>query len=297
MSNAHPGRRIHSFDADVYWREPDGHVVRMSPGDGLYMMSSVHPSGSHAVCWGGRSGRPRLWFGDGSGAFEPITDPGTSARYPAFNARGDLLVYCRSEHATERIEDLHTGRTTMPHAGVPMGLVLRAADGSWEHDLTDGRHQDQRPSLSPDGSRVVFVSDREAPYELWTVGTQGPSTPTRLLSGLPAYRPWWSADGRHVFFFTLGPRRHRLHVVPADGGRPRPLANDDRGHTHGPFADPDSPSVLAHSTRGTPPGARKARWALYEFPLDGSAPRWLGPGAHATRARNGVMTYDARRPR
>jgi Tol biopolymer transport system component len=208
-----------------------------------------------------------------------------------------MLVYSRSSHESEHLEQLRTGRTTMPHAGVPMSIVVRAADGSWERDLTDGHHQDQRPSLSPDGSRVVFVSDRAKPYELWTVATDGASTPTRLLSGLPAYRPWWSVDGRQIFFFTLGQRRHRLHLIPAEGGRPRPFVNDDRGNTHGPFADPHARTVLAHSTRGTPPGAARAWWALYEFPLDGSRPRKIGPGAHATRARNGVLTFDARRPR
>ncbi len=297
VSNAHRNTRVHGFAADVYWREPDGRVVLLSPGDGLYMMSSIHPSGSHAVCWGGPKGRPRLWFGDGSGTFEPVTDAASSSRYPAFNARGDTLVYCRSSHESELIEHLGTGRTTMPHAGVAMSIVVRAADGSWERDLTDGQHQDQRPALSPDGSRVVFVSDRGKPYELWTVATDGASTPTRLLTGVPAYRPWWSVDGRQIFFFTFGARRHRLQRVPVEGGRPRPFVNDDRGNTHGPFADPLGRTVLAHSTRGTPPGATRARWALYEFPLDGSAPRRLGPGAHASRACNGVMTYDARRPR
>ena len=38
-------------------------------------------------------------------------------------------------------------------------------------------------------------------------------------------------------------------------------------------------------------------WRLYELPLDGTPPRRLAPpnhprGAHGTRARNGVMTFD-----
>jgi Tol biopolymer transport system component len=296
VTNARVRKRVHSFDADVYWREPDGRIAALSPGDGLYMMSCIHPSGTHAVFWGGTSGRPRLWVGDGSGTFEPITDGKSAARYPAFNTQGDTLVYCRSSHESEVIEQLRMGRTVMPPAHVPMTIVVRAADGSWEREITDGRHQDQRPALSPDGSQVVFVSNRRAPYELWTVGTTASARPSLLLSGMRAYRPWWSVDGRHIFFFTMDRTGHRLHLIPAGGGRPRPLANDGRGNTHGPYADPDARNLIAHSTRGTPPGMRKARWALYEFPLDGSPPRLLGPGAHGTRARNGAMTYDIRRP-
>lgn len=49
VSNAHRNKRVHGFEADVYWREPDGYVALLWPGDGLYMMSSIHPTGSHAA--------------------------------------------------------------------------------------------------------------------------------------------------------------------------------------------------------------------------------------------------------
>jgi hypothetical protein len=88
-----------------------------------------------------------------------------------------------------------------------------------------------------------------------------------------------------------------LHVMPATGGQPAALTNDDRGSTHGPYADPDGRTLIAHSTRDAAPGMGRMSWALYEFPLDGSSPRWLCRGAHGTRARSGILTYDAKRPR
>jgi len=284
------------FDADVYWLEPDGRVTTMSPGNGLYYMACIHPSGTHAVCWGGPTGRPRLWSGDGTGAFDAITDAAFSARYPAFSANGQVLAFCKSHHASETIEWLRSRRTVLPDPGAGMSIVVRAADGSWEREITDGRYQDQRPALSPDGSRVVFVSNRRAPYELWTVSTTN-GEPVLLLEGVQAYRPWWSVDGRHIFFFTFGGLRHRLHMIPASGGEPKPLLNDDRGDTHGPYADPDGRHVIAHSTRDARLGIGRRRWGVYEFPLDGSPPHWLARGAHGTRARNGAMTFDLRRAR
>lgn len=286
---------MRGLNADVYWSEPDGHVRRMSPGDGLYYMACIHPSGTHAVCWGGAAGRPRLWIGDGSGAFDAITEGRFSARYPAFNANGDVLVYCKSYHHSETIERLRNRRTTLPAPAASMSIVVRAADGSWERELTDGRFQDQRPALSPDGSRVVFVSNRNAAYELWTMDT-AQAEPVLLLRGMRAYRPWWSVDEQHIFFFAFG-LRHQLYMIPATGGEPTPLKNDDRGDTHGPFADPNGRILIAHSTRDAIARSGRRRWGIYEFPLDGSAPRWLSPGAHGTRARNGIMTYDMRHPR
>ena len=116
------------------------------------------------------------------------------------------------------------------------------------------------------------------------------SEPAPLLTDLRAYRPWWSVDGARIYCFTLGDDRHQLGSVPAAGGGWRPLANDDRGRTHGPYADPGGTHLLAHSTRD---GA----WGLYEFPLDGGEPRPLRPpgfdvALHPSRSRDGVVVFD-----
>lgn len=289
--------------ADVYWWEPDGRVVRVSPGDGLYCMACVHPDGDHAVFWGGSAGRPRLWVADGDGRPEALTDGRSSARYPAYDLGGRTLAYCVSDHVSETVESLR-GRSTamMPAPEATMAIVVRAADGSWERRITDGRHVDQRPALSPDGTRVAFVSDRGGAPGLWLVDADGRSEARPLLERTRAYRPWWSVDGRWIYFFLLGADRHRVHAIPAGGGAPAPLPNDDRGDTHGPYADPGGRHLIVHSSRGGAGPAGRPAWGLYELPLDGSPPQRLEPpghlrGAHGTRARNGVLTFDVARRR
>lgn len=288
---------IRNFKSDVYWWEPDGRVVRLSRGDGIYSMACVHPSGSHAVFWGGAEGRPRLWIADGKGGLDAITSDQASARYPAYDLGGRFLVYCVSSHKSEFVEDLQRrSTTTMPTQGARMAIMLKAADGAWERRLTDGRHLDQRPALSPDGTMVVFVSNRGGTPGLWLVAADGRSKPAALLTQTPAYRPWWSVDGKQIFFIVFGKERHRVHVMPISGGRPVPLINDNKGDTHGPYADPSGRHLIVHSTRDSDDSSDTV-WRLYELPLDGTRPRRLAPpkhprGAHGTRARNGVMTFD-----
>ncbi len=293
---------ISDFTSDVYWWEPDGRVLRLSPGDGIYSMACVHPSGDHAVFWGGATGRPRLWAADADGRIDVLTDGRSSARYPAYDLGGRVLVYCRSEHPSETIENLTNGSTaTMPAPEACMAIVLMAADGQWERPLTDGAHLDQRPAISPDGSTVVFTSNRGGLPGLWSISTDGRGEPSPLLQRIPAYRPWWSVDGRWIYFVALDVHRHQVHKIRATGGRPIPLHNDDRGFTHGPYADPDGRSLIVHSTRDSLEEDAKPTWRLYELPLDGSPPRPLSPpgfsrGAHGTRARNGVMAFDVSAP-
>jgi TolB protein len=294
-TRAAPWRHLDRFRADVYWWEPDGRVARVSPGDGVYFMACIHPDGGHTVFWGGSQGRPRLWMADGSGTMESLTDGRRSARFPAFSADGRTLAYSASSDGSETIERLRDGSTTAgPARRARMSIVVRDLESGDVHDVTDGAYQDQRPSLSPDGSRVAFISDRRGPNGLWVASTDGLGEPTPLVTNRPVYRPWWSVDGERIFFFVFG-RRHQVHSVTASGGRPVPLRNDDRGFTHGPYADPDGRHLIVHSTREA--AASPNIWALFEVPLDGEPVRRLSPpghsrGAHGTRARNGVVTFD-----
>jgi hypothetical protein len=265
-------------------------------------MSCVHPDGHSAVFWGGARGHPRLWWTDGTGAPEPVSPATTSARWPAFDVHGAWLAYCRSVDPDDTVENLgRSGTGARPRRTMRLEVVLRrTADGA-ERVLTDGTACDERPAVSPDGTQVVYVSNRGGRPGLWRVAATG-GDPELLVAGR-AYRPWWSVDGARIFFFLLGPDRDRVHWVPAAGGEPVPLPNDDRGDTHGPYADPDGRHLLVHTTRDSEQRRPDELWLPYEFPLDGGTPRPLRPpghtrAAHATRGRNGVITFDvARGPR
>ena len=105
-----------------------------------------------------------------------------------------------------------------------------------------------------------------------------------------AYRPWFSLDGTELFFIGMHEGHRRIHRMASGGGEATVLPNDDRGHTHGPFADLGGEHLLVHSTRDGP-------WWLYELPLDGSEARRIDVGdmaavGHGTRARNGIITFD-----
>src|SRR5215510_606423 len=81
-THATPPPHLTSFRSDIFWWEPDGRVVRVSPGDGIYFMACIHPDGDHVVFWGGSTGRPRLWIADGAGSVDPLTDRSRSVRFP-----------------------------------------------------------------------------------------------------------------------------------------------------------------------------------------------------------------------
>ena len=107
--------------------------------------------------------------------------------------------------------------------------------------LTSGEFDEALPAWSPDGSRIAFVSNRDADpdrtynYDLWVVPASASAVaPTRLTTfegsdndpDTNSY-PAWSPDGRSIAYIQGGPvklfaygTRH-LAVVPATGDAPR----------------------------------------------------------------------------
>jgi Tol biopolymer transport system component len=269
-------------------------VRQVSPARrGVFYQASIHPDGTHVVFFGNTSGVPRVWTTDlGNGAVRALTPADSGARHPVFSWDGSRIAFASdraSGQAPERIEQMKGDG--QPPAGHVLHLFVMDADGRNLRQLTSGPYQDQRPAFSPDGRTLAFVSSRDGAMRLWSVPVDGSAAPRPLQAHGWGYRPWFSADGRWIFFFTEVGGRHQICRVPAGGGEPSPLGNDDRGDSHGPFADPDGTCLLMHSTRDF------GRMHLWRLPLDGSSPALIQPpgfigGAHATRSKNGIIAFD-----
>jgi Tol biopolymer transport system component len=285
------------FYADVYAWFPNDQIKKISIGDGIYYQPCIHPEGTHVVYSGNSSGPPRVWKGDlNSGKIIPLSPADSGARHPVFSWDGKKIVFASDRSSgqnTEQVEDL--GPNGAPPRGLALNLFIMNTDGSNVTQLTSGSFQDQRPCFSPDGKCVAFVSTRSGPYpDIWVIPTDTSAEPKPLLKKGWGYRPWYSIDGKLIFYFTDINERHQICQIPAKGGPSVPLSNDDKGQSHGPFADPRGDCLLMHSTR-------EGNWGIWELPLDGSNPRSFQPPGfinvtHPTRAKNGVITFDVVRP-
>lgn len=63
---------------------------------------------------------------------------------------------------------------------------------------------DGMPALSPDGTMVAFISDRDGNRDLWIMGADG-SNPVNLTPDfdIPASLPMWSPDGQQILFSAI----------------------------------------------------------------------------------------------
>ena len=116
-------------------------------------------------------------------------------------------------------------------------IYLMNLDGSGLQRLTYHADEDTRPALSPDGSRVAFVSRRNATIprfaDIFTVNIDG-SDLQRLTDGSGEYdHPVWSPDGSQIAFFAEHrdqTKKRGIYRVNAGGGIPALLVEGDRDH-------------------------------------------------------------------
>jgi dipeptidyl aminopeptidase/acylaminoacyl peptidase len=74
-------------------------------------------------------------------------------------------------------------------------IWMMAADGSGLRQMTRGRHHDGSPVFSPDGSRLLFVSDRSESPQLWVIPVDGGEAVRLTDYPMGVSDPVWSPDG------------------------------------------------------------------------------------------------------
>lgn len=114
--------------------------------------------------------------------------------------------------------------TTVTENVAIWGLPVAANQGKVTGEprqLTHDAAADFHPALSPDGDKMVFISDRTGSQEIWIKdlgsGEESALTATRFGKHLPLFSP----DGSRVSFSSYESfQRWNTYVVPATGGAP-----------------------------------------------------------------------------
>jgi eukaryotic-like serine/threonine-protein kinase len=116
--------------------------------------------------------------------------------------------------------------------------------------ITGGLSNHGTPSWSPDGKRVVFVSDRSGMYDLYAQSVDEAADPTVVWkSERDKGQPSWSPDGRSIVVTMDEPKTHEdLWSVPIDGGKPRPILIGP-ARERAPVVSPDGQWIAFESDR------------------------------------------------
>ncbi|HXI93232.1 MAG TPA: protein kinase [Blastocatellia bacterium] len=175
------------------------------------------------------------------GSPERVVGVGQRVFSPSISRQGDSLAY------TQSLSDMNIWRLEVPGPGgrtSPPTMLISSTQ--WEIGA----------SYSPDGTKIVFASDRTASWELWVCDSDG-SNPVQLTNSF-AGSPRWSPDGRQIAFDARPQDNYDIYVIGAEGGSPRRLTTES------------SEDVV-------PSWSRDGKWIYFSSNRSGSTQIWKMP--------------------
>lgn len=100
------------------------------------------------------------------------------------------------------------------------------ADGGDLRQITSGGFYDHRPDVSPDGSFVVFGSNRSGMKDIWRVNIDGTGQRQLTTDGSNS-TPVVTPDGKTIVYVSIQGGKQTLWRIPAEGGVPSQLTQQE----------------------------------------------------------------------
>ena len=150
-------------------------------------------------------------------------------------------------------------------------------DGSNETRLTNDNALNDAPSYSPDGSKIVFESERPNHDALYTMNADGSNERLLVDTGSFDMRPFYSPDGSKIIYGTGA----YIYLINADGTGLRRLALGDE-----PALSPDGSTIVFLKR------SEAAMFGLWLMNADGSNQRLLFDNVNGNALSYPVFSPD-----
>ena len=235
----------------------DGRLLLVSDRDGSRDLFVLEVSGS----------------GEPSGKPERLTT-GLNAHTVAVQQDGRALSY-----------SVFTQTSNVWALPIPSGAAVGTSGAT---AITTGTQIVEAVEVSPDGRWLAFDADGGGSQDLYRLPLGGGDVERVVEAPTDDHRPFWSADGRSLLFYSFVDGVRRAYAVPAHGGEPKMLQPGGRDEQHTPVWSPDMRHVMFHRpVRGVDQIFELTRtsdstWsdARQVTKLGGFGGRWSPDGAH-----------------
>lgn len=243
-------------DDEIYLMDPDGtNLINLTRHPASDIHPTWSPDGSQVAFASDRTGKYQIYRmnADGSDLMR-LTNGGAADLFPSWSG---------TKIAFERWLALQEGG---------LEIFVMNEDGTGAVNLTNEAPAfDRAPSLSPDGSKIVFASDRDWDSngfqivpEIYVMNSDG-SDPVNLSNtdtSSDAF-PEWSPDGLRIAFESDRGGAFDIFVMNADGSNPVNVTNGNGGGGCCVSWAPDGNTLIFASDRS-------GNSEIYRIALDGT---------------------------
>ncbi len=242
-----------------------------------------------------RAGRYTLWRVPATGGDPaPVAINDHNIISPSLSRSGNRIAYSKA------ITDVNLWSTRLRGEGTaltpPLAVTAEqsaTADFWTDHDepqkLLSSTLWEGHPEISPDGTRLAFVSDRSGSFEVYSAGIDGSDLRRHTSFGGPFVgSPRWSPDGSQIVFDARPEGHADLWTVNRESATPQRLT-----------ADPDDEFAGSYSADGAFvyfTSHRSGSWQVWRMPAGGGEARQVteAGGYAAIEGPGGAFLYYAK---
>ena len=154
-----------------------------------------------------------------------------------------------------------------PHAGVEPAAA--AAPANW---WTRGASVDRQPVFSPDGTRLVFNSDRGGNLDIWELELANGALRRLTVDAADDWDPAYTPDGGQLLWSSNRSGNFEIWSAASDGSGMRKVTADG--------VDAENPTATADGEWIVYASANPARSGIWKIHPDGTGAERLAAGSH-----------------
>jgi len=229
---------------DVYTINIDGtSETRLTTSPDWDWSPNWSPDGSQIAFLSYRNGNTEIYIMSADGSKQTRLTKSTAFEgYPTWSPDGKNLAFVSDE---EEPDPANCGNKP---EGCINQIYIMDMESSNVTQLTNDPSNNESPSWSPDGTQLVFHSDKDGTFDIYIINSDG-SNPKRLTSDLAiSWRPAWSPLGKKIAFMSDRNNDHfEIYIMDTDGSNVIQLTKGNANNS-APSWSPDGKLIAFQSS-------------------------------------------------